>query len=136
LRTENQLTAELARKVRALLPGADVTKHADFMTAGVPDLSVTLGDRTSWFEAKVIENVLGEPAGVATALVKPRLDVPRLQWHKLTLLRGWLVVYTERGHGLLRVLRELNYSQHYRVALAPMDELAERVARIARGEWP
>jgi hypothetical protein len=132
LKTENQLTAELARKVRALLPGADVTKHADFMTAGVPDLSVTLGDKTSWFEAKVVEETLD----AKTALVKPRLDVPRLQWHKLTLLRGWLVVYTERGHGLLRVLRELNYSQHYRVALVTMDELAERVARIARGEWP
>jgi len=50
--TEATLTRALVKVLRAGLPGAVVIKHADRFTAGVPDLSVTWGGRTTWLEVK------------------------------------------------------------------------------------
>ena len=50
--TESSLTTDLLRELRARLPGAVVMKHSELRLSGVPDFSVTLGGRTSWFEVK------------------------------------------------------------------------------------
>lgn len=49
---ENTRTLELVNALRRDLPFAVVFKHADRITAGMPDISVTLGQRTIWLEAK------------------------------------------------------------------------------------
>jgi len=52
---EGSFTRHLKRKLEAhpLLKSAVVWKHADRFSAGIPDLSVSIGARTIWFEIKV-----------------------------------------------------------------------------------
>jgi hypothetical protein len=50
--SEGWLTRKLIEAVRLTMPGAEVIKHADRITSGVPDLSVTWNGRTSWYEIK------------------------------------------------------------------------------------
>lgn len=50
--TEAFLLSNLLNKLRATLPRAVVIKHCDRMTSGVPDFSVTMNGRTSWWETK------------------------------------------------------------------------------------
>lgn len=54
--TESQLTAKLVAHVRKHRPHAVVFKHNDRITAGIPDLSVTVNERTTWLEAKTEMN--------------------------------------------------------------------------------
>lgn len=53
---ENQLLAAFLTLARPVLERADggvLFKHADALTTGVPDVSLTLNGRTSWWEWKV-----------------------------------------------------------------------------------
>ena len=49
---EAGITAALLTKVRHTWPRAVVLKHADKLTYGVPDFSVTFHHHTSWWEVK------------------------------------------------------------------------------------
>ncbi len=51
---EGEVNRRLVKALRKELPGAVVFKHADQITAGVPDISVTWRRRTAWVEVKVI----------------------------------------------------------------------------------
>lgn len=129
--TENEQTAKLVRELRRARPAWVVWKHADLMTAGIPDVQVIIAGRSTFFEAKKIERAAFD--GYVT--VRPRVDVPRLQWETLKKLgRGWLLVYAPRGLGLLRVDRESNYAGEFDVALASSPEIVERVVRICQKE--
>ena len=50
--TENQLLSSCLKLLRSQLPGAVIIKHADPMTSGVPDVSITWLGKTSWWEFK------------------------------------------------------------------------------------
>lgn len=49
---EVDLVRNLIDTLRKELAGAVVFKHADTMTAGIPDISVTWGGMTTWLEVK------------------------------------------------------------------------------------
>jgi len=49
---ENKLCGELVRALRLTLPQFVVFKHADLVTSGIPDISVTGLKRTLWLEVK------------------------------------------------------------------------------------
>lgn len=88
--TEGQFNAKLVKELRQRLgPGAVVFKHADAYTAGIPDISVTLNDRTLWLECKLTTNKKWfEP----------------LQMAMLQKLRGYYIIWspeTKRGFQLL-----------------------------------
>lgn len=51
MKLESQLTAALKKHLINALGGV-VFKHADAITAGIPDLSVTWNGHTSWVEVK------------------------------------------------------------------------------------
>lgn len=53
--TEAPLSQGLVRDLRQL-PGSMVIKHADHLTCGVPDISVTWHGRTTWLEVKRVKN--------------------------------------------------------------------------------
>jgi hypothetical protein len=38
------------------LPGAEIIKHNDASTGGIPDISATFGGYTSWLEVKLLRN--------------------------------------------------------------------------------
>lgn len=50
---EVKLSGDLVRILREELYGSVVFKHADSLTAGIPDISVTFQGRTTWIETKV-----------------------------------------------------------------------------------
>jgi hypothetical protein len=52
--TEKSLCAGLVKALRLGLVGSVVFKHADRVTAGIPDVSVTWGGRTTWLEVKFV----------------------------------------------------------------------------------
>lgn len=49
---EKRLVLDLVKLLRKDLPGSVIFKHADRVTAGIPDLSVTWHHRTTWLEVK------------------------------------------------------------------------------------
>lgn len=51
-KTESAITAELLRDLRKALPEAIIFKFADRWTGGIPDFAITVGERTTWWEAK------------------------------------------------------------------------------------
>ena len=55
--TENQLLSSCLKLLRSQLPGAEIIKHADPMTSGIPDVSVTWHGKTSWWEFKQGEKI-------------------------------------------------------------------------------
>jgi hypothetical protein len=50
---ESDGKAALMRELRVRLPGCVALRHEDRFTSGIPDISVTLHGRTTWWEAKV-----------------------------------------------------------------------------------
>ena len=58
--TESQFTARLLRALRAhpALRDAVIWKHNDRTTRGIPDFSMTINGRTTWWEIKVGDNRL------------------------------------------------------------------------------
>jgi hypothetical protein len=55
--TETEHIAKLLRLLRTRVAGNGVVfKHQDARTTGIPDLSVTLGGKTSWWEGKVVRH--------------------------------------------------------------------------------
>jgi hypothetical protein len=53
MKHESDYKATLMRELRARLTGCVALRHEDRFTSGIPDISVTLHGRTSWWEAKV-----------------------------------------------------------------------------------
>lgn len=53
MQQEGQYARQLVRELRTI-PGVVVFKHADSLTAGIPDISVTGNGKTLWLECKVI----------------------------------------------------------------------------------
>jgi hypothetical protein len=51
-KTEHDLVAALLKLLKSELPSAIILKHANYVTAGIPDITVTLHGRTSWWEVK------------------------------------------------------------------------------------
>lgn len=49
---EAGVVRRIIENLTKLLPGVVILKHADLVSAGVPDLSVTYGGRTWWTEVK------------------------------------------------------------------------------------
>lgn len=58
--TESQFQTKLLRALRShtALKNAVIFKHADRWSAGIPDFSVTLNERTTWWEIKVKPNTM------------------------------------------------------------------------------
>lgn len=54
--TEAKFTKRLITEIKKEMPGAVVFKHADKFTVGVPDMSVSWGGVTTWWEIKVFKN--------------------------------------------------------------------------------
>ena len=56
---EGKFTQKLLKALRSApeLHEAVIWKHSDWITAGVPDFSVTINGLTTWFEVKVAPNV-------------------------------------------------------------------------------
>lgn len=54
--TESQVVRRLVTRLKALLPGAVIFKHADSVTAGIPDVSVTCNGRAMWLEVKYLRD--------------------------------------------------------------------------------
>lgn len=89
---ESTITAELERVLRravrtSRLPGpvaarATVLKHSDRYTAGIPDLTLSVGLATAWVETKHVAYRDGR-------LLVARRDLLPLQHHFLYLLRGY-----------------------------------------------
>ena len=68
---EGDLTRKLVAHLRKELPKAVVLRHVDAVTAGVPDVSVTLCGRTTWLEVKHVNP--HERHGAVQALMCQRL---------------------------------------------------------------
>ena len=83
--TETQFTSKLVRAIRERLgPGAIVFKHADGYTAGIPDISISLGRNTLWLEAKLVGNPkFFEPLQLA---ILEKLDGHYIFWNTKTRL--------------------------------------------------
>lgn len=58
MKTEKAFLAKLLPDLRKLLEpkGAVIFKHNDFYTSGVPDFTITIDGRTTWWEAKLAPN--------------------------------------------------------------------------------
>lgn len=56
--TESQFTQRLLRELRRRMPDAVIFKHNDRTTGGIPDFSITVGGKTTWWEVKVYPNKL------------------------------------------------------------------------------
>lgn len=52
MKRESELKSALMRELRATIPGAVAMRHEDRFTSGIPDLSVTVGNCTTWWEFK------------------------------------------------------------------------------------
>ena len=52
--TEAQISQKIRAEIKKQAPNAVVIKHNDRIVRGVPDLSVTIGGRTTWIEVKYI----------------------------------------------------------------------------------
>lgn len=72
---EAKLSSPFMKELRALLPGAEVIKHADTSLIGLPDCSVTYNTHVAWLEFKAdflddrIEDLLGDPELLASFLM-------------------------------------------------------------------
>ena len=67
-----------ALKKHPALGGAVIFKHNDYMTAGVPDVSITLNGATTWFELKVHPNTPTKLQAHFLEKLKPRSMVVTL----------------------------------------------------------
>ena len=89
---EKTLVSDLVPTLREELLGAVVFNHADLMTSGIPDVSVTWNGWTSWLEVKY---------------ANPNFEVTGIQ--KLTMGRlaaqglAWFIVYEQKPHRTLIV---------------------------------
>jgi hypothetical protein len=133
--TESDYTRQLIRALRQRLPKAVTFKHADMFTMGVPDFSTTLSRCTNWFECKLIDARQVEklhPLVGAHVIVKPRRDVPAIQWETLRRLgRGHLIVYTDHGHAVTHVKGLRESITMMRLRLVPLVDLVNHVVTIA-----
>jgi len=92
--SEKQAKSELVKELRAQQFWT-VLRHEDRFTAGIPDLSLTLGDlwptRCAWVEVKVVKD-----SGVG-ARCSWRIKATGLQLETLARLNGCLLVYWDTG---------------------------------------
>jgi hypothetical protein len=51
---EGDFTRQFVKELRTILPGSVVFKHADTLTGGIPDLSITWQGHTTWVEVKIV----------------------------------------------------------------------------------
>ena len=79
--TESQITRRIMARLKEF--GGVLFKHADRFTAGVPDLSLTVHNRTWWFEVKLIDL----PPHATTLPMNPR-QFPALQLEFMRQLEG------------------------------------------------
>lgn len=79
--TEKDLTATCRRELQQGLAGALVLKHNDRMTSGIPDVSVSWKNATTWLEFK-IHSVKWRPGQLETCVQLERQTQ-----------RCWIVVY-------------------------------------------
>lgn len=85
--TEGDLKRKLCKAVAQAMPGAVIFRHEDKFSAGVPDVSITWGGVTTWWEVKF------EPLGQTSRPTKLQLyTLERLakQGH------AGLILYRER----------------------------------------
>ncbi len=52
--TEATVVRDIVKGLRSRLPGAVVFKHADISTAGIPDISISYRNHTTWVEVKLL----------------------------------------------------------------------------------
>jgi len=85
---ENKLVTALLKKIRKEWLTCKVLKHADKITSGVPDISVTARKKTSWWEVKWAE---------------PLIDTPGIQYATCSQLAAygdcWYVIYGRDNDG-------------------------------------
>jgi hypothetical protein len=139
--TEADYTRDLLKALRTHLPEALVIKLADVFTMGVPDFFINLAGVTTWFEAKRPEKLTFYNADravhscLAFTYIKPKDHVPAVQWETLRRLgRGYLVVYTRVGHGVVPVVQKRDEVDKIKVELMPMDGLVSKLMELAREE--
>jgi len=87
--TESAFTSRLLKALRshAALRDAVIFKHADRFSAGVPDFSVTVGCRTTWWEVKVKPHVCTKlqswylaKLGACAFVIKTSNDGQWIEW--------------------------------------------------------
>ncbi len=101
--TEATVTRDIIDFLKSHLPGI-VWKHNDMRTAGIPDLSVTTGGATWWFEVKLIPDWTDR---IKTARLFPRLQLDSLCKLERAGLRTRYLLVTEtslRGQRRLSVV--------------------------------
>lgn len=74
------------------LPGAEVIKHADAATGGIPDLSVTYNGRTSWLEVKLLRR-----GQTLESELEPRQLATCRRLERASGARCWIVAFRRPG---------------------------------------
>lgn len=77
---EVDASEKLVKTLQQAMPVAVILRHEDIITAGIPDISVSLGYRTVWLETKV-----------------GKWKTTGIQRHTLRRLKGFYVVFKDAG---------------------------------------
>lgn len=99
---EAQVVRRLVAALKVRLPGAVIFKHADMVTAGIPDISVTWRGKVDWLEVKYLK------AGETIFTARRKFDKRQLvQCERLEAQGACRYVVAYQGHDglVLRVLR-------------------------------
>lgn len=86
--TEPQFTRKLLAELRRRIPRAEIIKHANPYSAGVPDFSITRGNRTMWVEVKVTTAPTRPDSRGRKEMFSP------LQFERLKRLCGYYLIYS------------------------------------------
>jgi hypothetical protein len=132
---ESEYTREVTAALRQALPRqAVVAKLTDLLTGGLPDFFVSHEGTVNWFEAKKPRRPEFKPlAGKPTLLFYPGRDLRPLQWQMLVRLkRSWVLLYTEKGHGMVKVVDDLSWANgaHMDVRLWRLSELVRMILAV------
>lgn len=104
MKTEKKIEDELIAVLNKTIIGAEIIKHRDMVSGGIPDLSITWRVATTWVELKVLdwhEQLVDH--------IRP-LQVPRLRSlsYNTNYRHAWLVAYRFGDRPQLEIYRPDN----------------------------
>lgn len=105
--TEALKTHRFRREFAAAEPDAELTKHNDRTTSGVPDTSITLRGRTLWLEFKRRPSGDARPLAELLKAVNRRSEIQMYVLWRLGLASGgraFYIVFEKGGIAVVRVL--------------------------------
>jgi hypothetical protein len=98
---------------------------------GIPDIMINVDGLTTFFECKYFE----DPTFVENnthVMLDPK-KIPPIQWEVLRRLkRGWLVVFTEEGHGVVPVTVPREEARKIKLFMMPLEALARFMIDVSR----